>query len=248
MYWFFDESAEKKRYACIEYLIKKGIQCTKYATGYAPLFVEGHYVTFWHYIEPSIEKKDYLDFGAMLKNLHNQGNSYTGELCRYNKIDTIKKRLQYLEDHDIADDNDLAFLHDRLEKLSEAYANYRSVLGEGIIHGDAHAGNIIRHDKGQYLCDFDYLSIGAREWDLIPTIMGNKRFKLTDEEYTAFCEGYGYDALKQDNIKPLIHLRELSSFCWLYQNKGMSDKVDAEIQRRLTSIKNGDETAKWKAH
>ena len=52
------------------------------------------------------------------------------------------------------------------------------VLPYGLMHGDAHRGNMIRTGDGFLLCDWDGVCAGPREIDLIPTLQG-ARFGLT---------------------------------------------------------------------
>lgn len=243
-----DLNLEEKQYNCVEYLIGEKIDLTPPAREHEPIIVDKSYISFWKYVEPSVSKIDYNRFGSLVKKLHETQYPHLDELLDYDLTEKIQRRLNYLENSEIASEDDMAFLKDYFQKISKCYQKYTSKLGVGLIHGDAHSGNVIQNPENLYLCDFDYISRGPRELDLVAVLQCHTRFGVSQEDYDAYCEGYGYDLREQKNYRDLLNIRDLSSFTWLYQNKGLSDKVDYEIDHRMKTLRSGDLEAKWKPY
>ena len=61
-----------------------------------------------------------------------------------------------------------------------------------MIHGDAWWGNLLRDGDRVVLADWDNVSTGPREIDLIPTLQAS-RFGLPEHERDAFIAAYGHD-------------------------------------------------------
>ena len=62
------------------------------------------------------------------------------------------------------------FLTATLARLQGAYASLEFVLPQGVIHGDASVGNVMRDRQGApVLIDLDGFAVGPREWDLVLT-------------------------------------------------------------------------------
>src|SRR5205807_9532706 len=106
------------------------------------------------------------------------------------------------------DPGEYRFLGDRCEELLSAYAELRFELPRGLVHGDAHRGNLLWAGGGTVLCDWDSVSIGPREWDLVPTHHG-ARFGLSAEDRAAFTAAYGYDLVGWPGFAVLRDLRDL---------------------------------------
>jgi Phosphotransferase enzyme family len=78
-----------------------------------------------------------------------------------------------------------------------AYGQLRFQLPAGMIHGDAYRGNLLRDGQRVVLADWDAVSTGPREVDLIPTLQAT-RFGLPDEQRDAFVAAYGQDIRSWD--------------------------------------------------
>ena len=72
----------------------------------------------------------------------------------------------------------------RREPAGSAWPIWSPLIPPGVIHGDAHLGNLIASQTGPVLCDFDATSIGPREWDLTPAAVGTLRFDYHPEVHT----------------------------------------------------------------
>ena len=76
------------------------------------------------------------------------------------------------------------------------------------LHGDAHAGNVVRSAKGaQLFCDFELAQFGPAEWDLSLVPVRVRRLGMSKDRLDELLEGYGpYDA---EMLDAMIELREL---------------------------------------
>jgi aminoglycoside phosphotransferase (APT) family kinase protein len=90
------------------------------------------------------------------------------------------------------EEEERGWLRTRCEQLQAVYCRLGFQLPTGMIHGDAWRGNLLRDGKRVVLADWDTVSIGHREIDLIPTLQA-PRFGLREQERDAFVAAYGRD-------------------------------------------------------
>jgi hypothetical protein len=63
------------------------------------------------------------------------------------------------------------------------------------------------------LCDWDTVSIGPREIDLVP-IQHERRFGASSHFVDAFASAYGYDVTTWAGYSVLLEIRELSTLTY----------------------------------
>ncbi|WP_239406273.1 phosphotransferase enzyme family protein [Frankia sp. Cj3] len=137
-----------------------------------------------------------------------------------------------------------------LASLESHVPDVVSTLGTGVIHGDMHYGNVMcLPGRRLLLIDFDQISAGPLEWDLVPNLVTYRRFGMSDEDYASFSAAYGYDLRASPHAGTFIALRELGMVTWLLQQYGTSASLDAEIHRRIDSINDpGSRATAWRAY
>ena len=108
-----------------------------------------------------------------------------------------------------------------------------------MIHGDAWRGNLLRDGKRVVLSDWDTVSIGHREIDLIPTLQA-PRFGLQEEERDAFIAAYGHDILAWEGYPVLREMRELSTLSAILRDGHTDPVARRELAIRLRSLRRGD--------
>jgi aminoglycoside phosphotransferase (APT) family kinase protein len=80
------------------------------------------------------------------------------------------------------------------QKLETQFQQTEWTLPQGLVHGDAHTGNLLATTDGRLLfCDLDSVYYGPREWDLVPTAHSSIRFGKPRTNYLAFAAAYGVD-------------------------------------------------------
>ena len=90
------------------------------------------------------------------------------------------------------------------------------------------------------LADWDAVSTGPREIDLIPTLQAG-RFGLSEADRDAFAAAYGRDIRSWDGYPLLLHMRELSTITALLRDGHADPAGLRELQIRLRSLRTGDD-------
>ena len=141
------------------------------------------------------------------------------------------------------DDDDRRWLLERCDTLSEAYYERTEfALPYGLIHADAHRGNMIRTRDGFLLCDWDGVCAGPREIDLIPTLQGIRgRFGLTERQRSNFSEADpGHDADKMGGLPGAArHAGSPAPLCCATPTAYRMARD--ELRLRLASLRAGDD-------
>ena len=128
----------------------------------------------------------------------------------------------------------------RCDELLAAYDRLSFPLPAGMIHGDAWRGNLLRDGPRIVLADWDEVSTGPREIDLVPTLQGT-RFGLPEPERDAFIAAYGHDIRGWDGYPVLREIRELSTTTALLREGNVNEVAQRELQVRLSSIRTGND-------
>lgn len=90
------------------------------------------------------------------------------------------------------------------------------------------------------LADWDTVSIGHREIDLIPTLQA-PRFGLREAQCDAFVAAYGRDIRSWDGYPVLRAMRELSTLSAILSDGHTDAAARRELVVRLRSIRTGDD-------
>lgn len=213
-----------------------------------PIVLKSCVVSVWkYYPELSGASTDFGEFGRALKNLHLNSAEIVDLLPRWNPLGITRRRLYAVSEIGVP----LQWINElirRVEEFEEEPSIFESILSDGVIHGDAHAGNVLNSEGGIILIDLDNLAIGPREADLAPTIVQLRRFNLSVERWAEFTRGYGLRDSWILQESPLVRLRELFMIVWLLQQYGNSEDVDRELELRMSSLDDKiNEPTKWNA-
>lgn len=143
------------------------------------------------------------------------------------------------------DDDDRDYLLAWCDDLQPRLAEFADSVPPGLVHGDAHEGNLLRDGSGQVLlCDFDATCIGPWQVDLAPAPANEARFGPYGG-HSKLAAAYGYD-ITQDPAWPLLQQgRELKMIAAAVPLLASAPGVAAEFQLRLASVRNADYTVKW---
>lgn len=209
-----------------------------------PVRVDGHAVTFWESVS---EKAEYASIGQvaeLIRQLHQLPYPPSCDLPLYRPFELLDERLAGLESIDRAD---AEFLRDRAAKLRAEYDALAFDLPAGPIHGDANVGNVILGRDGRpVLIDLDSFAWGPREWDLVQTALFYERFGWhTEAEYREFVDVYGFDIMGWPGYPILAGYRELSMTLWLAGMAKQDDAANAEVHKRVESIRTKGSRRDW---
>lgn len=137
-----------------------------------------------------------------------------------------------------------ALLNDRCDALERQVAGATWQLPTGVIHGDAHVGNLL---AGR-LCDFDSLSVGPREWDLVPLVHSATRFGDPRAPYEEFAAAYGFDLSTSPSWPLLREVRELQLVTSVLDKLPGRPEVAQTLGHRLRTYLKGDRSAVWQRY
>jgi len=201
-----------------------------------PVASNGCVVTFWRYLSQEGPAPDPADLGFLLRWLH-QLDPPPISLPEYQPLVSVRRAI----DVSMAiNEEERSWLRTRCEKLLAAYCGLSFQLPAGMIHGDAWRGNLLRDGKRVVLADWDTVSIGQREIDLIPTLQA-PRFGLGEEERDAFIAAYGRDIRAWEGYPVLREMRELSTLSAILRDGHADPAARRELVIRLKSLRSGDD-------
>jgi aminoglycoside phosphotransferase (APT) family kinase protein len=227
------------------WLAEHDVPAVRLVTGIPQPVVAGeHLATLWHLVPGSgqgARALDGRDLARVLRRVH-ELPAPPFELPKWAPLDDVRRRLADAEE---LSEPDRVFLEERLASLDERLAELRPVLPQGVVHGDAHIGNLIASPNGPVICDFDSTAIGPREWDLSSLPIGAARFGHPERWQRQLVRGYRFDVTRWDGFEVLRDVRELklttSALPILRSHPG----VRAELRRRLDALRRGDTASRW---
>jgi len=222
------------------------VQVTRWLTGIGfpsveplpieqPVTTDGCVVTFWRYLPQDGPDPVPADLGRLLRRLHGLGPPPVA-LPAYQPLVSARRAIASSR---AIEEGDRAWLGERCGQLLDAYNQLSFQLPAGMIHGDAYRGNLLRDGQRVVLADWDAVSTGPREVDLIPTLQA-ARFGLPYIQRDAFMAAYGQDIRSWDGYKVLRDIRELSTLTALLRDGHVDETARHELQIRLRSLHIGD--------
>lgn len=210
-----------------------------------PVIVDGHPVTFWEALSDTGDEYATLDQVADV-------------IARLHKLtppqDLVLPPLEPFADADqrIAEsqwlsEDDRQWMTAELARHRTEYARLEFALPQGVIHGDASIGNVLRDYEGNpVVIDLDNFATGPREWDLIQTAMFYDHFGWhTREQYTTFARIYGYDIMQWPGYPALAAVREFIQVTWIVNKAGEGERTSAEARKRLNALRTGASRKDW---
>lgn len=171
-----------------------------------PFLVNGLDVSLWAWVDHQHGVTSSRDFGGLLRELHAELDTFTGELpLLVGPLTDVRAALA------ISDD---ATLHAAARTLLPLALTWP----QRPLHGDAHTGNVLITGTGPRWTDFEDTCLGPLEWDLASAT-------LSDEA----IDGYGRDAVDLDRLRDCRDLRRLQILAGILTD-------DVQNTSRLTEI------------
>jgi hypothetical protein len=207
-----------------------------------PVAVDGHLATFWLYVPVIAEGiRDAATLGRLIRRLH----SFPEPAISLPPANPLGSLRADLRDNNAIAPADKEWLLASVNGLEQRYLRTRWTLGSGLIHGDAHAGNLLHAADAVVLGDWDAVSHGPRELDLVPMSMWY-RYGRPRTEWEDFCIAYDIDPTDLPGLSLLQQLRELQALA-AYARNAADSAYREELARRVTSLRNGDRDLPWHA-
>jgi len=204
-----------------------------------PVTGNGCVATFWRYLPQNGPEPMPADLGRLLRRLHELGPPPVA-LSAYRPLVSTCRAIASSRS---IDEEERAWLGEQCERLVDAYGQLSFQLPAGMIHGDAYRGNLLRDGHRVVLADWDAVSIGAREIDLIPTLQAT-RFGLPDDQRDGFIAAYGQDIRSWDGYSVLRDIRELSTLTALLRDGHADTIARRQLRVRLRSLRT-DDNRRW---
>ncbi|MET9843744.1 phosphotransferase enzyme family protein [Streptomyces ossamyceticus] len=206
------------------------------------LLVEGHPVTVWHRLPDPVRPAGARDLAELLRLVHALPSPEV-DLPRRELLGGVERWLRLAGD--VVDPADAAYLRERRDGFAAAAAALVPHLPPGPIHGDALPRNVHVGPDGPLLVDLETFSGDLREHDLVVMALSHDRYGLPAEEYDAFTAAYGWDVRAWEGCSVLRGARETASCAWVAQHAPSNPRALAEFERRVASLRDGDETVRW---
>ncbi|MGW4273800.1 phosphotransferase enzyme family protein [Streptomyces seoulensis] len=206
------------------------------------LLVRGHPVTVWHRLPDPVRPAEPRDLAALLRVVHAL-DAPGFALPPRELLGGVERWLRLAGD--AIDPADAAFLRERRDGFAAAAAALTPQLPPGPIHGDALPRNVHIGPDGPVLVDLETFSADLREHDLVVMALSRDRYGLPAEAYDAFTAAYGWDVREWAGCSVLRGARETASCAWVAQHAPANPEARAEFERRVASLRDGDESVRW---
>ncbi|MGY4926800.1 phosphotransferase enzyme family protein [Streptomyces sp. 900105755] len=206
------------------------------------LLVDGHPVTVWHRLPDPVRPAEPRDLAALLRIVHALP-SPPFALPPRELLGGVERWLRLAGDA-IAP-ADAAYLRERRDGFAAAAAALTPRLAPGPIHGDALPRNVHVGPDGPVLVDLETFSCDLREHDLVVMALSRDRYGLPADAYDSFVTAYGWDVREWEGCGVLRGARETASCAWVAQHAPSNPKALAEFERRVASLREGDESVRW---
>ncbi|MEV5843842.1 aminoglycoside phosphotransferase family protein [Streptomyces sp. NPDC051985] len=204
--------------------------------------VEGHPVTVWHRLPDPVRPAEPRDLAELLRIVHALP-SPPFALPPRELLGGVERWLRLAGD--AIDPADAAYLRERRDGFAAAAAALTPRLTPGPIHGDALPRNVHVGPDGPVLVDLETFSSDLREHDLVVMALSRDRYGMPAEAYDSFTETYGWDVREWEGCGVLRGARETASCAWVAQHAPSNPKALTEFERRVASLREGDESVRW---
>ncbi|WP_020118882.1 phosphotransferase enzyme family protein [Streptomyces canus] len=204
--------------------------------------VEGHPVTLWHRLPEAVRPAETRDLAELLRVVHALP-APPFALPPRELLGGVERWLRLAGD--AIDPADAAYLRERRDGFAAAAAAVTPHLEPGPIHGDALPRNVHVGPDGPVLVDLETFSSDLREHDLVVMALSRDRYGVPAAAYDSFTAAYGWDVREWEGCSVLRGARETASCAWVAQHAPSNPRALAEFERRVASLRDGDETVRW---
>lgn len=207
-----------------------------------PIEVAHHVITAWEYLSQPDDPPSSGSLGPLLASLHYRLPADEFAAPDFEPFGFLTGQLGQAR----IPGKDYNFLKSRLEALRDEFDHLSYRLPAGLIHGDAHRGNLLWRASSVVMCDFDDVCYGPREWDLVPTAVDMLRFGRPKAQYQEFSESYGTDVMDSPCWQTLSGIREIQMLVGLARKAHLNPSKGDEFTRRVGAMRD-DVQIHWQA-
>ncbi|WP_274997566.1 phosphotransferase family protein [Promicromonospora iranensis] len=167
------------------------------------------------------------------------------ELPRWEPFGALRRVLSQNVPLPGLSDEEVEWLRDRVDAVQHQIAAAHWPLGHGMVHGDGWAGNLLWDRDRVMLGDWDNVSLGPREIDLIPTWHAAIRYGRETAWVQEFADTYGYDMARHESFDLLLQMRDLVQLSGPLRRAGESEPHLAALRQRFEGIRTGNRSQSW---
>lgn len=225
-----------------QWLAENGVPAVRPLPVQQPLDVCGRPVTFWEEL-PAHTNGTVRDVVQLLKRLHPLPvpDLPLGELDPFVRVPERIAAATSLTD------DDRSWLRQRHDDLQHQWEQRPSGLPDCVVHGDAWVGNVARTASGPVLLDFERVSVGPPEWDLVSTAVKlTTTGAVTEDEYGEFCDLYGVDVTQWEGYELFAGARELRMATYAAQHAASRPEWQREAQYRVDCLRGRHGPRPWR--
>lgn len=235
--------------AVTRWLASKGFPCVIPASIQdQPLVITGHVVSAWRYVPTTdAPAPTGAEIGRLLRDLHSQGNPPHPLRQLDDPLASVASALE--EAPNVMPEAIRSWLSERIASLRGQWSGMDFPLPAGLIHGDAHVGNLMRASSGEIILgDWDHVAAGPREWDLIQIHYMHRRFgRASEDDIDAFTAAYGWDIRSWPGLDTLVAIREITGLSPYIRTAHTKPFSGRQLACRLRTLQVGDTTARWES-
>jgi len=233
--------------AVTRWLADRGFPCTVPADiDDQPFVISGYVVSAWQYVPTAdAPAPTSAEMGKILRELHSQDDPPYPLPSLGDPFASVTYEISHAPD--VISPASLSWLQERITFLSRRWSALDFPQPAGLIHGDAHIGNLMRAASGQaVLGDWDHVATGPREWDLAQIHYMERRFGRAGENgVDAFAAAYGWDVRTWPGLDTVIAVREIWSLRPYIRTARDRPSYSRQLAYRLQTLQSGDTQARW---
>lgn len=208
-----------------------------------PITHNGRAITFWRYVK-SRGRPTTTQLGGILRSLHGVPVPPFALKRLTDPLAEVRHAVEHRPE--VLSAWQRAWLRERIAELTDRWENLEVAGPPVLLHGDAWIDNLLRCNDGHVvLCDWDGVAVGPREWDLVHTYHGQRRFGLSAADVDEFARAYGCDLRQWPGFGTLMEIRDMYAIGIHIRNAAGDPFSRRELPRRLDSLTRGDGHARW---
>lgn len=206
------EKAARREIFLARWMNNNGVRAVEPLDIPQPVITDGGPVTFWHELGPH-EHGSPRQIASAIKKLH--ALPIPDELAN-DQIAPFVRLQERIDSATWLAEDDSAWLTDRLRDLETQWDRQPAGMPESVVHGDAWAGNVVDVEGvGVTMLDLERCSVGPPEWDLTSVACRFTSYStLSESDYAAYCDEYGFDVTTWGGFSLLRDIRELRVTCY----------------------------------
>jgi len=202
-----------------------------------PLIYGDGVVTLWQTVVILERQPDAAVLGQLARRLHEAtAGALPAGIPDIEPLSLVRGWLPRLGTEPIGEE--VGKLWDELEWLERLWdeAIAGDPQGTVFVHGDFHQDNVVVTPEGPTLLDLEEAGRGPASWDLVPHLVGVRRYGASEDVCRSFLDAYDADPLKWEGTEILCRAYELLLIAWAIAHRHTSPAMASEGELRLSSF------------